>query len=80
MDAGTSPRCEPRRLTLSERLTDGHWAIVEPIIPPARHGGRRRSLDVHEVLNGIFYILWIGCQWKALPRYYSCLFILKCAR
>ena len=49
-------------------LTDAEWAIVEPLIPPARHGGRRRSVDVREVLNGIFYILWTGCQWKALPK------------
>ena len=49
-------------------LTDAEWAIVEPMIPPARHGGRKRSVNVREVLNGIFYILWTGCQWKALPR------------
>ena len=24
-------------------LTDTEWAIVEPMIPPARHGGRKRS-------------------------------------
>ena len=49
-------------------LTDVEWAIVEPMIPPARHGGRQRSVKVREVLNGIFYILWTGCQWKALPK------------
>jgi transposase len=49
-------------------LTDTEWAIVQPMIPPARHGGRKRSVDVREVLNGIFYILWTGCQWKALPK------------
>src|SRR5262245_21458526 len=41
-------------------LTDAEWAIVEPMIPPARHGGRKRSVNVREVLNGIFYILWNG--------------------
>jgi len=41
---------------------------VKPLIPPSRHGGRRRSVNVREVLNGIFYILWTGCQWKALPK------------
>ena len=30
--------------------------------------GVRRSVNVREVLNGIFYILWTGCQWKALPK------------
>src|SRR5215475_802 len=48
--------------------TDSEWAIVEPLIPPARQGGRKRSVNVREVLNGIFYILWTGCQWKALPK------------
>ena len=49
-------------------LTDAEWALVEPLIPPARHGGRKRSVNVCEVLNGIFYVLWTGCQWKALPK------------
>jgi transposase len=30
-------------------LTDPEWAIVEPMIPPARHGGRKRSVNVREV-------------------------------
>ena len=49
-------------------LTDAEWALVEPMIPPGRHGGRKRSVNVREVLNGIFYVLWTGCQWKALPK------------
>ncbi|MDP7234746.1 MAG: IS5 family transposase, partial [Alphaproteobacteria bacterium] len=49
-------------------LSDAEWALVEPLIPPAKRGGRRRSVDVREVLNGIFYVLWTGCQWTALPK------------
>src|SRR5262249_31160283 len=49
-------------------LTDAEWAIVELMIPPARHGGRKRSVNVREVLNGIVYVLRTGCQWKALPK------------
>ena len=49
-------------------MTDAEWAIVEPMIPPARHGGRKRSVNVREVLNAIFYVLGTGCQWKALPK------------
>ncbi len=33
-------------------LTDAEWVIVEPMIPPARHGRRKRSVNVREVLNG----------------------------
>src|SRR3954470_3383628 len=57
-----------RGLRYPSDLTDAEWAIVAPMIPPGRDGGRRRSVNVREVLNGIFYVLWTGCQWKALPK------------
>jgi transposase len=44
------------------------WALLSPLIPPARRGGRKRSVDVREVLNAIFYVLATGCQWNALPK------------
>jgi transposase len=56
------------RLRYPSDLTDAEWALVEPFIPPARRGGRRRTVEVREVLNGIFYVLATGCQWRALPR------------
>src|SRR3712207_9527696 len=49
-------------------LTDAEWALVAPFIPPAKRGGRQRTVDVREVLNGIFYVLATGCQWRALPQ------------
>ena len=49
-------------------LTDAEWALVESFIPPARRGGRRRTVDVREVLNGIFYVLATGCRWRAPPK------------
>jgi transposase len=49
-------------------LSDAEWSLVEPFIPPARRGGRRRTVDAREVLNGIFYVLATGCQWRALPK------------
>ena len=49
-------------------LTDAEWALVEPLIPPAKRGGRRRTVDAREVLNGILYVLATGCQWRALPK------------
>ena len=61
-------RYDRSRLRYPSDLTDAEWVIVESLIPPARHGGRKRSVDVREVLNGIFYILWTGCQWQALPK------------
>jgi transposase len=49
-------------------LTDDEWAQVEHLIPPAKRGGRRREVDVREVLNGIMYVLSTGCQWRYIPR------------
>jgi len=49
-------------------MTDAEWALIAPLIPPAKRGGRKREVNVREVLNAIFYVLWTGCQWKALPK------------
>src|SRR5256712_8178969 len=52
-------------------LTDEQWAIVEPMIPPAKQnpqGGRPRKVDMREVLNTLFYLNRSGCQWDMLPH------------
>ena len=57
-----------RGLRYDSDLIDEEWALVEPLIRPAKRGGRPRSVNVREVLNAIFHVLWTGCQWKALPK------------
>ncbi len=59
---------ERRGLRYPSDLTDAEWALIAPMIPPAKRGGRKRSVDVREVLNGIFTVLSTGCQWNALPK------------
>ena len=49
-------------------LSDAEWALVEPMIPPAKRGGRPRTVNLREVLNGLFYVLSTGCQWDAVPK------------
>jgi transposase len=49
-------------------LTDEEWRLVEPLIPPAKHGGRRRTVVVREVMNGVMYVLSTGCRWRYLPE------------
>jgi len=56
-----------RGLRIPSDLTDTEWVLVEPLVPPAERGGRRRTIDVREVLNAIFYVLSTGCQWNARP-------------
>jgi putative transposase len=49
-------------------LTDEQWAQIEPVIPAAKHGGRKRTVDMRLVLNTIFYLVKAGCQWSMLPK------------
>jgi len=42
-------------------LTAEEWALVAPLIPPAKRGGGKRRVDLREVVNGIMYILSTGC-------------------
>ena len=49
-------------------LTDEEWAEISPLIPPAKPGGNKRSVDLREVMNGLMYILSTGCQWRAIPK------------
>jgi putative transposase len=41
---------------------------LEPHLPPARTGGRPRTVDLREILNACFYLNRTGCQWRALPH------------
>lgn len=43
-------------------LTEAEWKLVSPLLPPAKHGGRRRSVDLREVDNGVMYVVGTGCQ------------------
>jgi transposase len=43
-------------------LTDDEWALVAPLIRPAKHGGGPRTVDTREVLNALVYVLSTGGQ------------------
>ena len=47
-------------------MTNG--SFIEPLVPPAKRGGRRREANVREVMNGVMYVLSTGCQWRAIPK------------
>jgi putative transposase len=54
--------------TYPSDLTDAEWQIIEPLIPPAKPGGRPRTTDIRQVLNATFYLLRGGCAWRMLPH------------
>lgn len=60
---------EARTVAANFRMPDEMWNRMEGLLPKFRKskkGGRPR-LDWRQVLDGIFYVLRTGCQWKALP-------------
>ena len=60
--ADNRPRYNRDKLRYPSDLTDEEWTLVAPLIPPAKRGGRRRSVDVREVVKGLLYVLSTGCQ------------------
>lgn len=58
----------PRKGRYPSDLSDAEWAIIAPMIPPPRRGGRRRETNMREVMNAVRYVLRTGCQWRQLPK------------
>src|SRR5436190_18542410 len=52
------------------RVSDELWARIEPLLPPEpshARGGRPR-LPARQAMDGVYFLLRTGAQWKALPR------------
>jgi transposase len=64
----TRGRYDRSKLRYPSDLTDEEWRLIEPLVPPAKPGGNKRTVVIREVVNGLMYILSTGCQWRAIPR------------
>jgi len=53
---------KPRSGRYPSDISDEEWALIEPMLPPPRTGGRRRVTDMREVFNAIRYVNRTGCQ------------------
>ena len=61
---------QSRKVSPSD-VTDEQWALVAPLLPPAKsnpRGGRPRQVDLREVLNTIRYLHRSGGPWDMLPH------------
>jgi transposase len=61
-------RYDRSKLRYPSDLSDAEWGLVEPLIPPGKRGGGKRTVLLREVVNGLMYILSTGCQWRAVPK------------
>jgi putative transposase len=52
------------------RVPRNLWRILKRELPkpPQKKGRGRPRIDNRRVINGIWYVLWTGCQWKAVHR------------
>jgi transposase len=49
-------------------LTDEEWSRIAPLLPSPPKRGRRRSVDLREILNAIRYMARSGGGWRMLPK------------
>ena len=56
------------RKPYSTDISNQQWAILKPLIPAPKTGGRPRSVNMREIINAIFYILAAGCAWRLIPH------------
>ena len=66
--AANRARYDRSKLRYPSDLTDAEWQLIGPLIPKAKRGGDKRTVDVREVVNGMLYVLSTGCQWRAIPK------------
>jgi putative transposase len=49
-------------------LTEQEWLLLKDLVPPAKFGGRPRTVEIREILNAVFYVLRAGCAWRLVPH------------
>ena len=52
-------------------MSDAQWKAIQPLIPPAKWGGRPRDVDMRCIINGILYLVRGGGSWRMLPTEYG---------
>jgi putative transposase len=57
-----------KRCAYPSDLTNGQWAVIEPMIPDAAPGGRPRRAPKREIVEAVLYLLRAGCSWRLLPH------------
>lgn len=51
--------------------TDEQWAVLEPLVPPPKAGGRPATHERRELINALLYVLRSGGAWRLLPHEFS---------
>ncbi|HYX35156.1 MAG TPA: IS5 family transposase [Oligoflexus sp.] len=49
-------------------ISDLEWDVLKIFMPPEKFDGRPRTYQFREILNGVFYVVRTGCQWRQMPH------------
>jgi putative transposase len=52
-------------------LTDSQWNHIKDFFPLPKRTGRPRKVEFREIVNGVLYLVFTGCQWRFLPVDYG---------
>jgi len=66
--AENRPHDDRSKLRYPSDLTDAEWSLIAPLIPPAKRGRNKRTVDERALWQGLLSILSTGCPWRAIPR------------
>lgn len=64
----TRPQYRRDELRYASDTRTEEWAQIAPLLPPPCRLGRPREWDLRQIVDAILYLLWTGCQWRALPK------------
>ena len=56
-----------KRKTYLSDLSNQQWKLLENMLPPPELFGRKRSVNLREIINALCYLARSGCQWRMLP-------------
>jgi putative transposase len=56
------------RLPYPSDTTDQEWECIAPHVAQKHGPGRKRTVDIREVINALCYMTKTGCQWRMLPH------------
>jgi len=60
----------PPRRRYPTDLSDAQWAILAPLVPAVKPGGRPATHDRREIVDAMRYVLRGGISWRSLPHEY----------
>ncbi|WP_369263513.1 IS5 family transposase [Streptomyces sp. R35] len=56
------------RLAYPTDLSQVEWAVLAPLVPPPKPGGRPPKHPRREIIDGLAYWIRAGCAWRLLPH------------